>query len=377
MTTSALDEVPGLGETARRRRCCTRFGSLKRLARGRRVEEIVARAGLSDRADRGGDRRRARHREDAPAGSARVRPDRPGRCSMAESRPSSVVGRLPGCPGRAGAPPRKCLEDLGCFVVDNLPPALIADDGRPRQPRAAARSPGSRWCVDVRSRAFSADLRGAIKELDERGYRPRVLFLEAADDVLVRRFENVRRPHPLQGDGRLVDGIAAERELLADAARGGRPRHRHLPTSTCTDLRRQLERAFGGEDAPALRVDACSRSASSTACRWTPTSSSTCGSCPTRTGSRSCATHTGRTPTSRDYVLSPGGRRRVPRPLRSSCSRLVGGRLPARGQALPDAGVGCTGGKHRSVAIAEELAAPAGRRRRPAVSVAHRDLGRE
>ena len=68
--------------------------------------------------------------------------------------------------------------------------------------------------MDVRSRAFSADLGAVIKDLDARGYRPRLLFLEASDPVLVRRFEQVRRSHPLQGDGRLVDGIAAERELL-------------------------------------------------------------------------------------------------------------------------------------------------------------------
>src|SRR5207248_8164585 len=70
--------------------------------------------------------------------------------------------------------------------------------------------------VDVRSGDFFADLRGAIEELERRGVHPRVVFLEAADDALVRRFESVRRPHPLQGEGRLVDGIEQERTLLRD-----------------------------------------------------------------------------------------------------------------------------------------------------------------
>ena len=70
--------------------------------------------------------------------------------------------------------------------------------------------------VDVRSRAFFADLRERHAGPRRARATARVLFLEAADEVLVRRFESVRRPHPLQGGGRLLDGIAAERELLRD-----------------------------------------------------------------------------------------------------------------------------------------------------------------
>ena len=206
--------------------------------------------------------------------------------AAARSRPSIVTG-LSGA-GRSTA--AKCLEDLGCFVVDNLPPELIATmvDLGSRSQGAVTRLA---VVMDVRSRAFSADLRGVIRELDERGLRPRVLFLEASDDVLVRRFESVRRAHPLQGDGRLVDGIAAERELLAGAARRGRPGHRHRQRSSVHELRRAIER--GVRRRSAGRGPSCGRpwcrSASSTACRSTPTWSSTCGSCPTRTGSRSCA----------------------------------------------------------------------------------------
>ena len=71
--------------------------------------------------------------------------------------------------------------------------------------------------LDVRSMAFSADLVGAIRALNERGFHPRVVFVDADDEVLIRRFESVRRPHPLQGGGRVADGIAAERQLLGEA----------------------------------------------------------------------------------------------------------------------------------------------------------------
>ena len=70
--------------------------------------------------------------------------------------------------------------------------------------------------VDVRSRGFTDDLHSSIAELEARGVHPRVVFLEASDADLVRRFESVRRPHPLQDDGRLVDGIARERELVRE-----------------------------------------------------------------------------------------------------------------------------------------------------------------
>ncbi|MGH3466761.1 MAG: RNase adapter RapZ, partial [Thermocrispum sp.] len=123
----------------------------------------------------------------------------------------AVVTGLSGA-GRSTA--AKCLEDLGWFVVDNLPPELIATMV---ELGAQARGAITRVAVvmDVRSRAFTDDLASVIKELDASGYKPRVVFLEATDEVLIRRFEQVRRGHPMQGDGRLADGITAERTLLA------------------------------------------------------------------------------------------------------------------------------------------------------------------
>jgi UPF0042 nucleotide-binding protein len=108
-----------------------------------------------------------------------------------------------------------CLEDLGWYVVDNLPPSLL-----PRLADLAGHTAGAvprvAAVVDVRGRAFFTDLREALASMARVGTDPRIVYLEATDEVLVRRFESVRRPHPLQGDGRVVDGILAERELLRD-----------------------------------------------------------------------------------------------------------------------------------------------------------------
>src|SRR5258705_10817687 len=107
--------------------------------------------------------------------------------------------------------------------------------------------------LDVRSRAFSPDLSGAVQALKDRGFTPRVVFVDADDDVLIRRFENVRRSHPLQGDGRLAEGIAAERLLLTEARDSADV---IIDTShlNVNQLPARVEELFGREDARRLRV---------------------------------------------------------------------------------------------------------------------------
>src|SRR3954462_11181197 len=161
----------------------------------------------------------------------------------------AVISGLSGA-GRSTA--AKSLEDLGWFVVDNLPPGLIApmvDLGR-RTQGAVSRIA---CVVDVRSRAFTSDLRTAIDELERKGCHPRIVFLEASDDVLVRRFDGVRRPHPLQGEGRLVDGIAAERELLREL-RGEADIVVDTSVLNVHELRAKITAAFGDSDASRLQV---------------------------------------------------------------------------------------------------------------------------
>ncbi|ATO41301.1 RNase adapter RapZ [Bifidobacterium sp. W8109] len=105
------------------------------------------------------------------------------------------------------------MEDMGWYVVDNMPPRLLVplvdmmtSAGSSLHRLAAV--------IDVRSRSYFDDLSAVLSHLDDLGVRCRILFLDASDQVLVKRYESVRRPHPLQGSGRLIDGIHEERRLL-------------------------------------------------------------------------------------------------------------------------------------------------------------------
>jgi UPF0042 nucleotide-binding protein len=146
----------------------------------------------------------------------------------------------------------RALENVGFYVVDNLPQALMLDMAQLAfQAGGAARR--TAMVLDVRSRAFSTDLAGRVRALKERGFSPRVVFVDADDEVLIRRFESVRRSHPLQGDGRLADGIAAERKLLEEAREQADV---IIDTShlNVNQLRRRVEELFGGEDVRRLRI---------------------------------------------------------------------------------------------------------------------------
>jgi len=108
----------------------------------------------------------------------------------------------------------KCFEDLGYFCVDNLPTTLIPTFAElcalsSRDIRKIALG------VDVREGEYLAHLLEILEELRRRGHLPEVLFLEAADETLMRRYHETRRRHPLAGDGSVLDGIQAERKALA------------------------------------------------------------------------------------------------------------------------------------------------------------------
>jgi UPF0042 nucleotide-binding protein len=313
----------------------------------------------------------------------------PDRAAGAGERPDQVrsgieVALVSGLSGAGRSTAAKVLEDLGWFVVDNLPPELIAT-----MVDLGSRSRGeiTRIAVvmDVRSRAFSADLGAVIKDLDTRGYKPRLLFLESSDAVLVRRFEQVRRSHPLQGDGRLVDGIAAERDLL-------RPLRENadlvIDTSTTPvpALRAALERAFGSESVQATRVTLVSFGYK----YGLPMDSDLVVDVrflPNPFWIPELRELTGRDEPVRDYVLSQEGAEEfIARYL--ELLALVGAGYRREGKRYLTVSIGCTGGKHRSVAISEEiarrLAGPDGPNgvdgpghEGVVVSVAHRDLGRE
>jgi UPF0042 nucleotide-binding protein len=282
----------------------------------------------------------------------------------------TVVSGLSGA-GRSAA--AKVLEDLGWFVVDNLPPELIAT-----MVELGARSQGvvTRIAVvmDVRSRAFTDDLAAVIKDLDARGYRPKVLYLEATDAVLIRRFEQVRRSHPLQGDGRLADGIAAERALLAPL-RDEADLVLDTTGVSVHQLRAKIEHAFGGEASTRTRITVLSFGYK----YGLPMDSDLVIDVrflPNPFWIPELREFTGMDADVRNYVLSQDGAVEfLDRYL--ELLRLVGGGYRREGKRYLTIAVGCTGGKHRSVVMSEALAAGLGQEDGITVKVVHRDVGRE
>lgn len=146
----------------------------------------------------------------------------------------------------------KVLEDLGWYVADNLPPELITrmvDLGL----AAGSRITQLAVVMDVRSRGFTGDLESVRADLATRGISPRVLFLEASDESLVRRYENNRRSHPLQGGQTLAEGIAAERALLS-SIRASADLVIDTSSLPVPALRAAIERAFSSESVAHISV---------------------------------------------------------------------------------------------------------------------------
>ncbi|TCB98116.1 RNase adapter RapZ [Micromonospora zingiberis] len=266
----------------------------------------------------------------------------------------------------------RALENVGFYVVDNLPQALLLEMAE-LAVKAGGAARRTAMVLDVRSRAFSTDLAEAIRELKERGYAPRVVFVDADDEVLIRRFESVRRSHPLQGEGRLADGIAVERGLLEEAREQADV---IIDTShlNVNQLRRRIEELFGGEDARKLRVTVISFGFKY---GLPPDADFVLDArfLPNPYWVPELREHTGREEAVSAYVLGQEGADAFV----SSYADLVGATTAGferEGKRYLTVAVGCTGGKHRSVAIAEELAARL-RRAGLAANAQHRDLGRE
>jgi UPF0042 nucleotide-binding protein len=280
-----------------------------------------------------------------------------------------------GMSGAGRSTAAKSLEDIGWYVVDNLPPALL-----PTMIDLADRAslPGVAAVVDVRSRAFSTDLKTATSELGAKGVTPQVVFLEASDDELVRRFENVRRPHPMQGTGRIVDGIAAERELLR-SVRGDADIVLDTSNLNVHELRSRMHEYFGGgAGAGTTRLTIMSFGYK----YGMPVDADLVADCrflPNPHWIPELRGLTGQDAPVRDYVLAqPAAAAFLDAYMEVLAVSLPG--FEREGKRFVVLAVGCTGGKHRSVAMAEQLAARvAASTDSPGrdVRVTHRDLGRE
>ncbi|TRW83379.1 RNase adapter RapZ [Mycolicibacterium sp. 018/SC-01/001] len=266
----------------------------------------------------------------------------------------------------------KVLEDLGWYVADNLPPELIArmvDLGL----AAGSRITQLAVVMDVRSRGFTGDLDGVRSELAAREITPRVVFLEASDDMLVRRYEQNRRSHPLQGTQTLAEGIAAERALLAPVRASA---DLVIDTSSLSvhGLRESIERAFAAETVANTNV-----TVESFGYKYgLPMDADTVMDVrflPNPHWVDELRPLTGQDARVRDYVLGQPGAVEFVDSYHHLLDVVIDG-YRREGKRYMTVAIGCTGGKHRSVAMAEALA---DRLVDTAltVRVLHRDLGRE
>lgn len=267
----------------------------------------------------------------------------------------------------------KVLEDLGWYVADNIPPELIArmvDLGL----AAGSRITQLAVVMDVRSRGFTGDLEWVRKDLATRNIHPRVLFMEASDEILVRRYENNRRSHPLQGNQTLAEGIAAERAMLAPVRASA---DLIIDTSTLSvrSLRENIERAFGGE-----AIAQTSVTVESFGFKYgLPMDADMVMDVrflPNPHWVDELRPQTGQHPAVRDYVLSQPGAMEFLQTYHQLLDLVVDG-YSREGKRYMTVAIGCTGGKHRSVAITEALAASLDKNQQLSVRVLHRDLGRE
>ncbi|MBK3427862.1 MULTISPECIES: RNase adapter RapZ [Corynebacterium] len=266
----------------------------------------------------------------------------------------------------------KVFEDKGYYVAHNIPPRAIVDllklcnqEETPVGKVAAV--------TDVRSRMFPGSLLEIMDELTELNMKPTVLFLDARDDVLIRRFDSVRRTHPLQEGDTLKVGIQRERQAVAEVRS-----HADIIIDTTNlsihDLRRAIEAAFGEMQNAKQHVTVESFGFKNGSPRdadlvvdvrflpnpyWVP----------------ELRGYRGTDEPVAHYVLSqPAAQEFVDNFLQMFSTMLDGYRH--EGKNFITLGVGCTGGHHRSVAVAEAIAARLRDNDTLDVSTLHRDIAR-
>ena len=267
------------------------------------------------------------------------------------------------------------MEDSGWYVIDNLPPSLLASvlDMTERTSDSIA------VVIDVRGRQFFDDLNRSLAELVERGVSRKIIFVDASDEVLITRFESSRRPHPLQGNDRIVDGIEREREKLRELRQGA---DLVVDTSQLNihQLERKIKELFQSGSLAALKVNVLSFGYKF----GIPADADLVMDCrfiPNPHWQPELRPKNGLDKEVSDAVLSANA---VPEFLDRYVAlfdSIARGYLH-EGKKFLTLAIGCTGGKHRSVAVAEELA-----KRLNGLEIAkdasvsahaiHRDLGRE
>jgi UPF0042 nucleotide-binding protein len=264
------------------------------------------------------------------------------------------------------------LEDLGWYVVDNLPPQML----RPLvdlSERASGSLPKIAAIVDIRGGKLFADVQEALQEL-RTSARVRVLFLDATDAALVRRFEQVRRPHPLQGDGTLLDGITKERTRLEELRETS---DIVVDTSELNihQLATSISEKFAEAESPGVRVTIVTFGFK----YGLPADADLVADMrflPNPFWIPELKALTGLDPEVSSYVLGAEGAEEFVAAYAIALSPVLAG-YQRENKRHATIAIGCTGGKHRSVAVGEKLAAFLRAEPGVVVNVKHRDLGRE
>ncbi|CAB5240036.1 unannotated protein [freshwater metagenome] len=285
---------------------------------------------------------------------------------------SNEVLILTGMSGAGRSTVAHALEDLGWYVVDNLPPSLLLD-----LVRKGAQTKSLAIVVDVRGGKFFDDLTEALQLLRESAENVRLLFLDASDQALVQRFESTRRPHPLQGTDRILDGITREREKLeelraqADVV---------IDTSNLNvhQLEKRTGEIFAAGMTQAVRINVLSFGYK----YGIPVDADLVLDCrfiPNPHWIPELRPLTGLSDEVSDVVLTSDG----VSTFVSSYVSLLGQMLPGylrEGKKYLTVAIGCTGGKHRSVSVAREIVRQLNNSKSEveiSAHATHRDVGRE
>ena len=279
---------------------------------------------------------------------------------------------LTGMSGAGRSTVAHSLEDLGWYVVDNLPPSLL--------PSLVAKGTGPQGkelavVVDVRGGEFFDELTQALTELKDSKSAFRLVFLDATDQALVQRFESTRRPHPLQDNDRIVDGIARERAKLEDVRSQADV---VIDTSNLNvhQLEKRIGEIFGAGKLQGIRVNVLSFGYK----YGIPVDADLVLDCrfiPNPHWIPELRPLTGLTPQVSQKVLGSEGVADFVLAYVSLVNSMLDGYM-REGKKYVTIAVGCTGGKHRSVAITEEIAHQLSQiGSEVSAHPTHRDVGRE
>ena len=265
------------------------------------------------------------------------------------------------------------LEDLGWYVVDNLPPQML---GPIADLFTLAKTPLPRLAVviDVRGGEFFGELNEHLTSLRSRNINLRVLFLEATDAALVKRFESVRRPHPLQGNGTILDGIAEERIRLLSLRESADV---IVDTSELNvhQLSNKIADGFSLEQSRKLQITVMSFGFK----YGLPSDADLVADMrflPNPFWQEALRPFTGEDQQVSDFVLAQKGAKEFVENYLLALKPVLNGYLNENKRYATIA-IGCTGGKHRSVAVSKVIASELSKLDDVAISIKHRDLGKE